>query len=98
MIYFLDESYIDIEPQDKYRQYNAVPVHKASNRHHQEKFQSEITERLRREQERQQLQKRIENHLSEHRLHEERRLYDAPPSEETLREESYRTMRQSSVL
>lgn len=89
------QSYEDERRQDEFRRYGGVPLHRGATSYQQQQLQQEIEEHLRREHERQELEERIESHLSEHR---ERRHYAASPSGETMREETVRTLRQSSVI
>ena len=90
-----ETDYEEERRQEEYRRYGGVPLHRGATQYQQQQLQHEIEEHMRREQERQEMEERIESHLHEHR---ERRRYEASPSGETLREETIRTLRQSSVI
>lgn len=110
----LDQDYVNLAPannrhyhqssdeerrHDEFRRYGGVPLHRGATHYQQQQLQHEIEEHLRREHERQEMEERIETHLSEHREHRERRHFaHSPSSGETVREETVRTMRQSSVI
>uniref|UniRef100_A0A914DSK4 Uncharacterized protein n=1 Tax=Acrobeloides nanus TaxID=290746 RepID=A0A914DSK4_9BILA len=70
-------------------------VVRTENSDQHRRLQRELEEEARRKQRNEEYARRIEKHLEEHRRHP----YSEPPSgEETFREETVRTMRQSSVI